>query len=95
MEFTAKAIADKVDFGSIMLKVTDDDLKFLEPLLASGAIPKPNIVQHIYKNRRGKHSSVKLWSRADFGTCRVHPIFLTDNNYTLIPIEDFKINVIE
>ena len=32
---------------------------------------------------------------ADLGICRVTPLFLTDNNYQLIPIEDYKIIVEE
>lgn len=91
----AKAIADKIDFGAIILPVTDNDLKCLETLLANGAIIEPNLVYHIYKNRRGRHKSVKLWCTADLGICRVTALFLTDNNYKLIPIEDFSITVIE
>lgn len=91
----AKAIADKVDLGMIALPVTEDDLKCLETLLAGGSIVTPNIALHIYKNRRGKYKSVKLWCSADLGICRVTPLFLTDNNYQLIPIEDYKIVVEE
>ena len=88
----AKSIADKIDLGSIMLPVKEEDLKMLETLLASG-LPTPNMVESIYKNRRGKFKSVKLWCVSDMGTCRKTPIFLTDNNYNLIPIEDMDIIV--
>lgn len=91
----AKAIADKIDFGSIVLPVTDNDLKCLETLLAAGSVIEPNLVYHIYKNRRGRHTSVKLWCSANLGICRVTPLFLTDNNYKLVPIEDFHIIVEE
>ena len=91
----AKAMADKIDFGSIVLPVTEDDVKCLETILATGAVIEPNLVYHIYKNRRSKHKSVKLWCSANLGTCRVTPIFLTDNGYKLIPIEDFNIIVEE
>ncbi len=88
----AKAIADKIDLGSIMLPVKEEDLKMLEPILACG-LPTPNMVESFYKNRRGKFKSVKLWCVSDMGTCRKTPIFLTDNNYNLIPIEDMDIIV--
>lgn len=91
----AKAIADKVDFGSILMPVTDEDVQALEPLLAMGSMTTPNIVMHVYKNRRGKYTGVKLWCIADLGICRIDPIFLTDNNYKLIPIENYNINVVE
>ena len=89
----AKAIADKVDFGAIVLPVTDDDLKALKPLLSSGSIVTPNLVYHIYKNRRSQHASVKLWCSADMSTCRVTPIFLTNNNFKVIQLENYKIIV--
>lgn len=89
----SKAIADKIDFGAIVLPTTENDLKCLETLLASGSVVEPNLVYHIYKNRRGRHTSVKLWCTANLGICRVTPLFLTDNSYKLIPIEDFKIEV--
>lgn len=91
----AKAIADKIDFGSIVLPVTENDLKCLENLIIGNSMIQPNLVYHIYKNRRGKFTGVKLWCTADLGTCRVTPRFLTSNNYKLIPIEDFVIEVEE
>ena len=89
----AKAIADKIDFGGIVLPVTDDDLKALQPLLSSGAIATPNLVYHIYKNRRSQYTNMKLWCSANMSICRVTPIFLTDNNYKVIPLENYKIIV--
>lgn len=89
----AKAIGDKVDVGYISLPVTDQDKEALIPFIQASCIPMPNIVHHIYKNRRGKFKSVKLWCYGDLATCRVEPLFLTDNDYTTINIEDFEIVV--
>lgn len=91
----AKSIADKIDMGAILLPVTDIDRKSLESLLSKGSLVEPNLCLHIYKNRRGKHKSVKLWCSANLGICRINPIFLTDNSYKLIPIQDFEIIVKE
>lgn len=91
----SKAIADKIDFGCIVLPVTDTDLKSLETLLSVGSLVQPSIVYHIYKNRRSKYKSVKLWCAADLGICRVTPIFATDNNYKLIPMQELEIIVKE
>lgn len=77
------------------MPVTSDDLKNLEPLLNSGAIVQPTHVYHIYKNRRSRYTEVKLWCTADLGVCRVTPIFLTDNNYGVIQLDDYKIEVEE
>jgi replicative DNA helicase len=89
----SKAIADKIDLGMITLPVTKNDLDCLGTILSSGVFPTPNLVHSVYKNRRGKYKSVKLWCSADLGICRVTPMFLTDNNYNLIPIEDIDIIV--
>lgn len=89
----AKAIADKIDLGMITLPVTKNDLECLQPILTTGVFNTPNLVHNVYKNRRGKYKSVKLWCSADLGICRVTPMFLTDDNFNLIPIEDINIIV--
>jgi replicative DNA helicase len=89
----SKAIADKIDLGMITLPVTKNNLECLQSIISTGVFPTPNLVHHIYKNRRGKFKSVKLWCSGDLGTCRVTPLFLTDNNYNMIQIEDMEIIV--
>ena len=66
----AKAIADKIDVGMILLNVTDEDLVKLEPILANNRnFETPNIKLSVYKNRRGSYKGVYLWCKADLGTC--------------------------
>lgn len=91
----AKAIADRVDVGAILLEVTNDDLVSLEEVLNKGGFPKPNIKISIYKNRRGQYKNILLWCNADRGTCRINPMFVTDYQYELIQVEDLKINVVK
>lgn len=90
----AKALADKADFGSILLNVTQDDLKSLETILGTGHFEIPTVKQAIYKNRRGKYTSVILWCSSDLGTCRINPLFLTNNQYIIQPIENIKVEVV-
>ena len=88
----AKAIADKIDYGSILLPVRDVDLASLENILhRNNGFDTPNIKLSIYKNRRGRYKGVILWCKADLGTCRIQPMFLTDYMYELQPIENIKI----
>jgi replicative DNA helicase len=89
----AKAIGDKIDVGYISLPVTEQDREALAPFVQASCLPMPNIVHHIYKNRRGKFKSVKLWCHGDLSICRVDPLFLTEDDYTTINIEDFEIVV--
>lgn len=89
----AKAIADKIDCGMIMLQVSEDDRESLKPVVSSMGIEMPEIKISVYKNRRGKYKDVLLWCKADRGICRIDPIFVTNYNYELIHIDDLKITV--
>lgn len=87
----AKAIADKIDFGSILLPVKEKDIESLGRILTSNTFDRPNLKLSIYKNRRGRYKGIYLWCQADLGTCRVKPMFATDYGYEIIPMDDIKI----
>jgi replicative DNA helicase len=89
----AKAIADKIDCGMIMLEVSQEDITALEPLLKKEGFETPVIKISVYKNRRGRYKSVLLWCKANRGTCRIEPMFMTNYQYQFMPIEDLKIKV--
>ena len=87
----AKSIADKVDFGSILLMTREEDLEALQPILSTNQFDIPNVKMSIYKNRRGRWKGVYLWCKADLGCCRVKPMFCTSWNYEIQKIEDLQI----
>ena len=87
----AKAIADKIDWGAIMLPVKSEDIEALGKILTSNVFNKPNIKMSVYKNRRGRYKGIYLWCDADLGTCRVKPMFATTYDYEIISINDLKI----
>lgn len=91
----AKAIADKIDYGAILLSVKDDDLVSLENILTSNAFAKPTIKMSIYKNRRGRYKGVILWCKADLGCCRITPMFCTTYDYEMVSIDDVRIRIDE
>ena len=91
----AKAIADKIDLGEIMLEVSKEDKEALKPILEKNAFPTPNVKISIYKNRRGEYKDILIWAVADRGICRIDPIFVTDYQYSLIEIPNLQINVVE
>lgn len=91
----AKSIADKIDYGSVLLPVKEKDLKSLENILAKTTFPKPTIKMSIYKNRRGRYKGIYLWCKADLGCCRVQPMFATGWDYELIQMDDIKIKLEE
>ena len=91
----AKAIADKVDMGAILLGVKNEDLVALEPVLNSNRFEAPNLKLSIYKNRRGRYKGVYLWCRGDLGVCRIKPMFCTTYDYELQSIDDIRVVVEE
>ena len=91
----AKAIADKIDAGMIMLEVSQDDLKALDLLIKQNHFEVPQIKMSVYKNRRGRYKDVLLWCKAQRGTCRIEPMFVTDYQYKLIDVPIYKVTVKE
>lgn len=87
----AKAIADKIDFGAIVLPVKSEDIEALGKILTSNTFNRPNLKMSVYKNRRGRYKGIYLWCDADLGTCRVKPMFATTYDYEIIAINDLKI----
>lgn len=90
----AKAIADKIDYGAIMMEVTKKDQDALEPLITNNGIPKPAIKISVYKNRRGKYKGIILWCIENRGQCKIEPLFATNYNYEYIEMEDTQIKII-
>ena len=88
----AKSIADRIDWGSVMLEVTPTYLEKLEPILSQG-IEAPDVKLSIYKNRQGRWKSIYLWMKADRGICRFNTIFATKYNYELIEMDDLRIKI--
>lgn len=91
----AKSIADKIDYGSILLAVKDDDLVALENILSTNIFERPTIKMSVYKNRRGRYKGVILWCKADLGVCRIKPIFCTTYDYEMVSIDDVRIRIDE
>ena len=89
----AKAIADKIDAGMIMLEITDKDREALQPLIKKLGCAMPNVKMSIYKNRRGRYKGVLVWIDAQRGICRFDPLFVTKYDYELIEMTDFKISI--
>ena len=89
----AKSIADKIDYGAIMLQTSKEDKDALRPVLAKENFPEPVIKMSIYKNRRGQYKDILLWCKADRGICRIEPMFATTYNYELVDLPDLKIKI--
>ncbi len=89
----AKAIADRIDFGMLMLPITQKDIESLQKILTTNTFEQPTLKISVYKNRRGRYKSIYLWCKADLGICRIQPLFATDWSYDLLQISELKINI--
>ena len=94
----AKSIADKIDYGAIMLQTSQEDKDALKGLVSrlqvsDPSIVMPNIKMSVYKNRRGQYKDILLWCNGKRGICRIEPMFATDYNYQFIELPDLKINI--
>lgn len=89
----AKSIADKIDMGAIMLEVTQKDRESLSTLLTKVNCEMPTIKISIYKNRRGRWKGIYLWCKANRGTCKIIPMFVTNYQYEFMDIQDTQIKV--
>lgn len=89
----SKAISDRVDIGMIALDTTERDKEALVDIVSRLGIEMPEMKISVYKNRRGRWKGVLLWCKADRSTCRINPIFVTNYNYELLPIEETSIQV--
>lgn len=85
----AKAIANRIDVGMIMLTATKEDLDMVMPICEACGYDIPNIKASIYKNRRGKFNNILLWMRASKGTCRYDTLFVTDFQGNLVNKGEF------
>lgn len=90
----AKAIADKIDLGEIMLNASQEDLESLRPLANQKGYPIPDTKIAVYKNRRGRYKDVLIWCQSNKGTCKITPVFVTDYQYQVIDVPQLKINVV-
>lgn len=91
----AKAIADKIDGGMIMLETTMEDAEKLRPFCEKNNLPIPNIKMSIYKNRQGQYKGIYLWMNADRGCARYDTIFVTRWDFSIMDIPNIKIKVRE
>lgn len=81
----SKAIADKIDVGSITVRILPEEEAEIAQIISVMDV-KPNIVTDIYKNRSGALTDFKIFSLFDYGTCHIKDLFMTDASY--VPFED-------
>lgn len=101
----AKSIADKVDAGFVMTRVSEKMWNSMIPKLKTAvnqhiissdiinfADLRPTHVLDIYKMRRGRYKNVRIWTRLHLGTGERLDLFMTtaDNELISTPIDTYN-----
>ena len=91
----SRAIADKVDFGCVVSRISREEYESLRPKLnlavnshkidRANLVCAPTHVIDIYKNRGGKLKNVRIWSYINLGTGERHDLFVTLENNNPLP----------
>ena len=89
----SKAIADRIDWGAIMLETRKEDIEKIKPFCEQNGFPIPNVKMSIYKNRANRYKGIYLWMVANTGTCRFNTIFVTDWAFNVIDMPLLKISI--
>ncbi len=88
----SKAIADKADFAVITSAIIKEkEVALAKKLAAEMRTREPNQIIDVYKNRRGRWRSVRIWRYCDLGTCRSQDCFMTTVSNT--PIDSPSLNI--
>lgn len=84
----AKQIVNLADFACIMSRPTIEELNEVSGFQKLFSFA-PDCVIDIFKNRRGRWTMVRIWSKNDLGTCRRYDLFVTTTDNK--PIEEFQV----
>mgnify|MGYP001199965365 FL=1 len=89
----SKAIADRVDWGGILLEVTKDDKEKITQFCNKNNLPIPNVKLSVYKSRANKWKGIYLWMVTNPGICSYKTYFVTDWAYNVIDLPLLKIEI--
>lgn len=92
----SKAIANKIDFGCISMRPTAAELKKIEAITKNiVGCPEINMMQWVYKVRRGKLTRIIIFSNLNLGCMREKTVFVTDYDFNLIDVDFTKIECMD
>ena len=91
----AKSIADKLDWGGIMLEVRKEDREKIETFCNAHNLPIPNVKMSVYKTRGNRWKGIYLWMTSNTGICRFDTLFVTDWAFNVIEMPLLNVKVQE
>lgn len=84
------SLMDKADLGLIFAQPNELELERVADIIKSqGGFgkPKPNRIEHIFKNRGNKLKEVRIFQYVDLGTMEMIDLFVTDYGFKQINID--------
>lgn len=90
----ARSVADKIDCGAVMTRVSEKDLNRLmadarrDGQAISFQKKMPTHMFDIYKMRRGKYKNIRIWSYIDLGTGEREDLFVTTIDGDLVKMNE-------
>ena len=87
-DYMSKAIADKCDVGCLIAKVDPTELEQIHELIKEYG--SPTHVTDIYKLRNGTYKGCRIWSKINLGTGFKVDLFMTDEQYNLVPMKEYE-----
>lgn len=92
----SKAIAQKVDIGSILSVPNNAEKKKIDAIRKHKiGCPEINMLNWCYKVRAGRLTHVIICSHMDLGTMRIEDCFCTDFDFNLLDIDYTNVEVVE
>lgn len=84
------ALSDKVDVGSLLLKIDKQELELVREILKKQGgwnQTLPSHVEHIFKNRGSEYGQIRIFKLLNLGNSRTIDMFATNWDYELLDME--------
>lgn len=86
----SQAIADKIDYGVITMRVSAKDKEKLDKLMSNNKkfnCPIPTHGHHVFKNRGGKYTGIIIWVNMNLDNMTVQDCFVTTQDFDQLYVE--------
>ena len=80
----SRGIVEKADHCYILTKINKKELEKVKPLCRDGIDNTPTHILHVFKNRGGRWTGIKIFLKVNMGNMRVRDLFCTSYEFEVI-----------
>ena len=80
----SRGIVEKADHCYILTKINKKELEKVKPLCRDGIDNTPTHILHVFKNRGGRWTGIKIFLKVNMGNMRVRDLLCTDYEFSII-----------